>query len=178
MPLHQNTFHIKCTHKIFLKIYAIHPFAVTCSIFASHAQKILVWKPLIPVGISCNLIQLSDMKIWAIIFLLHIFVFSCCMQRTGYLRLTRYLQFFYKENVRYPVLICREPISLILQTWFSILGTQIRSLKPGLTWHMVWCDCTLSTTDNLLSCRQQCNKQLICKPKQSTNFWNPWLWKW
>jgi len=80
-----------------------------------------------------QLLQLSDMKIWTILFLLHIFVFSCRMQRTGYLRLTGYLQFFFKENVMYPVLIYRDPISLILRTRFSILGTRIGSLKPGLT---------------------------------------------
>jgi len=34
---------------------------------------------------------------------------------------------FFKENVRYPVWICREPISLILGTRFEILGTQIGS---------------------------------------------------
>jgi len=32
--------------------------------------------------------------------------------------------FFFKENIRYPVWICRDPISLILGTRFSlILGT-------------------------------------------------------
>jgi len=44
---------------------------------------------------------------------------------------------FFKENVRYPVWICRDPISLILGTRFSlilrtlfeILGTRIGSLK-------------------------------------------------
>jgi len=56
-------------------------------------------------------------------------------------------RFFFKENVRYPMWSCREPISLIIGTrfslilgtrwWFSlivgtrfsILGTRIRSLK-------------------------------------------------
>jgi len=34
------------------------------------------------------------------------------------------VQGFFKENVRYPVWICRDSISLILGTWFSlILGT-------------------------------------------------------
>ena len=38
--------------------------------------------------------------------------------------------FFYKENVMYPVCTCRDPISLILGTRFSlILGTRIGSLK-------------------------------------------------
>jgi len=36
---------------------------------------------------------------------------------------------FFKENVRYPVLICRNPISLILGTQFSqILGTRFEIL--------------------------------------------------
>jgi len=50
------------------------------------------------------------------------------------------VQGFFKENVRYLVWICRDPISLILGTRFSlilgtwwkfslILGTRIRSLK-------------------------------------------------
>jgi len=47
------------------------------------------------------------------------------------------VQVFFKENVRYPVWICRDPISLILQnrfslilaTRFEILGTRIGSLK-------------------------------------------------
>jgi len=46
-------------------------------------------------------------------------------------------QVFFKENVRYPVWTCRDPISLILgirfslilRTRFSILGTRIGSLK-------------------------------------------------
>jgi len=34
-------------------------------------------------------------------------------------------QGFFKENVRYPIWICRDPISLILGTRFSlILGTR------------------------------------------------------
>jgi len=36
---------------------------------------------------------------------------------------------FVEENVRYPVWTCRDPISLILGTRFSILGTGIGSLK-------------------------------------------------
>jgi len=44
---------------------------------------------------------------------------------------------FFKENIKYPVWTCRDPISLILGTrlsmilgtWFSILGTRIGSLK-------------------------------------------------
>jgi len=48
--------------------------------------------------------------------------------------------FFLKENVRYPVWMCRDPISLILGTRFSlilgtrfsILGTRIGSLKHVL----------------------------------------------
>jgi len=36
---------------------------------------------------------------------------------------------FAKEIVRYPVWTCGLPISLILGTRFSILGTQIGSLK-------------------------------------------------
>jgi len=40
-----------------------------------------------------------------------------------------YYQFFFKENVRYPVWTCRDPISLILWTRFSILRTRIGSLK-------------------------------------------------
>ena len=38
-------------------------------------------------------------------------------------------QFFFKENIRYPVWICKDPIFLILGTRFSILGTRIRSRK-------------------------------------------------
>ena len=38
-------------------------------------------------------------------------------------------QFFFKENVMYPVWICRDPISLILGIRFEILGTRIGSLK-------------------------------------------------
>jgi len=46
-------------------------------------------------------------------------------------------QFFFKENVRYPVWTCRDPIYLVLGTRFSlilgsrfyILGTRIWSLK-------------------------------------------------
>jgi len=37
--------------------------------------------------------------------------------------------FFSKGNVRYPVRTCRDPISLIVGTRFSILETQIGSLK-------------------------------------------------
>jgi len=38
--------------------------------------------------------------------------------------------FFSKENLRYPIWTCRDPISLILGTRFSlILGTRIGSLK-------------------------------------------------
>jgi len=34
-------------------------------------------------------------------------------------------QVFFKENVRYPVWTCQDPISLILETRFSlILGTR------------------------------------------------------
>jgi len=34
-------------------------------------------------------------------------------------------QVFFKENVRYPMWTCRDPISLIIGTWFSlILGTR------------------------------------------------------
>jgi len=40
-----------------------------------------------------------------------------------------YIQFFFKEIVRYLVWTCRVPISLILGTRFSILETQIGSLK-------------------------------------------------
>jgi len=36
---------------------------------------------------------------------------------------------FFKENVRYPISISRDPISLILGTRFEILGTRIGSLK-------------------------------------------------
>jgi len=39
------------------------------------------------------------------------------------------IQFFFNENVSYPVWTCREPISLILGTRFSIQGTRIGSLK-------------------------------------------------
>jgi len=38
-------------------------------------------------------------------------------------------QGFFKENVRYPVWICRDPICLILGIRFEMLGTQIGSLK-------------------------------------------------
>ena len=46
-------------------------------------------------------------------------------------------QFFFKENIRYREWTCRDLISLILETWlsqnvrtwFSILGTQMGSLK-------------------------------------------------
>jgi len=38
-------------------------------------------------------------------------------------------QEFFKENVRYPVWPSRDPISLILWTRFSVLGTRIGSLK-------------------------------------------------
>jgi len=35
------------------------------------------------------------------------------------------MQGFFKENVRYPVWICRDLICLILRTWFSlIIGTR------------------------------------------------------
>jgi len=37
-------------------------------------------------------------------------------------------QGFFKENVRHPVWTCRDPISLILGTRFSILGTRLK--KP------------------------------------------------
>ena len=47
-------------------------------------------------------------------------------------------QGFFTENVRYLVWTCRDPISLILWTRFSILGTRIGSLKrPKKTWPMV-----------------------------------------
>ena len=36
---------------------------------------------------------------------------------------------FFKENVRYPVWTCGDPISLIQGTRFSILRTRIWSLK-------------------------------------------------
>ena len=44
---------------------------------------------------------------------------------------------FFKENIRYPVWTCREPISLILGTRFSlILGARIGSLKHlKKSWH-------------------------------------------
>jgi len=38
-------------------------------------------------------------------------------------------QFFFKKNVRYPMGTCRDRISLIVGTRFSILGTRIGSLK-------------------------------------------------
>jgi len=51
-------------------------------------------------------------------------------------KMQMFLQFFFKENVRYPIWTCTDPISLILGTrfsliletrwWFSlILGTRI-----------------------------------------------------
>jgi len=52
--------------------------------------------------------------------------------------LVQFLQFFWnwqwywhfwKENVRCPVWTCKDPISLILGTRLSILGTRIGSLK-------------------------------------------------
>jgi len=45
------------------------------------------------------------------------------------LRLER-LHSFFKENVRYPVWTCRDQISLILGTRFSILGTRIGFFRP------------------------------------------------
>jgi len=38
------------------------------------------------------------------------------------LKAKHFIQFFFKENVRYPVWTCRDPIALIL-------GTRIRPLK-------------------------------------------------
>jgi len=52
--------------------------------------------------------------------------------------------FFFKENVRYPVWICREPISLILGTRFEILGTRIGSLK---SLKKPWWNCLRGNTD-------------------------------
>jgi len=41
----------------------------------------------------------------------------------------QYYQFFFKENVKYPVWTCRDPISLILGTRFSlIVGTRFSIL--------------------------------------------------
>jgi len=59
-----------------------------------------------------------------------------CIKGSFYLFMWTIPEFF-KENVRYPVWTCRDPISLflgtrfslILGTRFSILGTRIGSLK-------------------------------------------------
>jgi len=52
-------------------------------------------------------------------------------------------QGFFKENVRYPIWTCRDPISLILGTRFSILGTWIGSLKhlkkPWSYYRKIYC---------------------------------------
>jgi len=41
------------------------------------------------------------------------------------LSIQRFYQDFFKENVRYPVCTCRDPISLILENRFSlVLGTR------------------------------------------------------
>jgi len=43
------------------------------------------------------------------------------------------MQYFFKENVRNPVWICRDPISLILGTRFSlILGTRFEILETRI----------------------------------------------
>ena len=48
-----------------------------------------------------------------------------------------YLQFFFKENVRYPVWISRDPIFSYSRDRFEILGTRIGSLKRlKKTWCM------------------------------------------
>jgi len=46
-----------------------------------------------------------------------------------FMKICIYSSFLFKENIKYPVWICRDPISLILGTRFSILGTRIGSLK-------------------------------------------------
>jgi len=53
--------------------------------------------------------------------------------------------FFFKENVRYPVWICRDPISLIL-------GTRIGSLKRlrKTLLQLLLCKCTLFSARNLM----------------------------
>jgi len=48
--------------------------------------------------------------------------------------ITNVISFFFKENIRHPVPICRDPISLILGTLFSILETRIGSLKHLKNW--------------------------------------------
>ena len=69
-------------------------------------------------------------------------VFACDSILLSFLVTTSRISFvnkqvFFKENIRYPVWICRDPISLnlgtrfslILGTRFSIPGTRIGSLK-------------------------------------------------
>jgi len=80
--------------------------------------------------------SVSKVSVTLLLYLQTRYEFVCCVcfYQSALCRLCVFVlcalsRVFAKGNIRYPIWTCRVPISLILWTRFSILGTQIRYLK-------------------------------------------------